>query len=94
MFDGDTMRIRPVPEKTHRGADAHKLVADGKQKTARCIFSRVEYLTEEDFPSKRQYSADLQRGTIVVKIPGAEKKVRRAMSAMNTKRRTPSNQER
>jgi hypothetical protein len=77
-FDGDELRIKPMKEGAFRGEQIHRLAKDGKRERA-CVWTRQEYLPEKEFRSGA-YPARLERGWIVVSMPGSEKKTRRLLT--------------
>ncbi len=76
VLDGDEMRLRPMKKGEFMGQRVHRISKDGKRDHGG-IWTRHELLPEALFPTGA-YPARIEKGWIVVTLPGAEKKYRRA----------------
>ena len=74
VLDGDEMRLKPMKKGEFMGQQIHRISKDGKREHGG-IWTRHELLPEELFPTGA-YPARIEKGWIVVTLPGAEKKYR------------------
>lgn len=79
MFDGDRMRIRLLSAPFYQGTRINRICKAGSRTKARVLYVHERLFPEASFPTAL-HEAEVVRGTIVVKIPGCEKAIKRILS--------------
>ncbi len=81
MFDGDELRIKLLSVPLYLGERVHRLSKAGGGRTkARMVLLPLSLFPEKSFPTAMHLAKVTRGDTIVVKIPGCEKRIKSVLA--------------